>query len=651
MNIKMRQCLQLILMIFGVNFCTLAIADAIKNYDVTVNVLDDGTIDVMETILVSTNHDEIRLGITRDIPTDFVFMSEIVQTPVEVLSVTRNDRPENFRTESNKNSVRILTGAKEDKRENYLPKGDHTYQIHWQSKNHLRGFLSYDELYFNAVGHSWRLPIEKANVILTLPSSVKIEQVASYYGREENTTRGIATIISPQQVEFSTPFSLKKYEGFTIAAGFTKGILPATNPSMYDRLMFGISESISPPIIYPWMLEQILIVIAFACYVKLALYLARRYQQSNRAFMVRYSPPDISVQLAGILYHQEKYNHKINTAMYIDLAAKRYIAIDFAIKRLDIVVERYDEWMVDSSLSEGQRTFLNYFYDANITHAELAREDIDFIIAHRKLSKSSTKLWRSVLHPFLNGLFIFGLILILGLLGISAYNNILGVMVLSIVPLLLGTTIVGAVKELKEMWRKGNIVSGIFAFIVSIVFIVVLIVIQMLTNLWMLPSAETVGSVMNRIPFIISNIIMVIYYSIFIAYLWCLSPLMGALKPQYIPEKQALLEFRHFLRYTKEDEYQYIQPDLYERYLAYAVALDVEEYWIDIFKRLYPEEYAVRSSNNFSSFSSYSDIQSFSRSVSRRSGGSSRGFSGSSSGSGGGGPSGGGSGGGGGGGR
>lgn len=652
MNIKMRQCLQLILIIFGVNFYTLAIADAIKNYDVTINILDDGTIDVVETIQIFTDHDEIRLGITRDIPTDFVFMSEMVPTPVEVLSVSRNGQPENFWTESKKNHIRILTGTKENKRTNYLPRGEHTYQIHWQSKNHLRGFLSYDELYFNAIGHSWRLPIETAHVRLTLPDTVKIEQIASYYGEEGNRARGIDHMISSQIVEFSIPFPLKRYEGFTIAVGFTKGILPATNPSMYDRVMYGISESIDPPIIYPWMLEQILIVMAFALYVKLALYIASRYQQAPRAFMVRYSPPDIPVQLASILYHQKGHNHKVNTAMYIDLAAKRYIAIDFATKQLDIDVEKHDEWMQDSSLSQGQRTFLNYFYDANITHAELAREDIDFIIAHRKLSQSSTQLWRSVKNHFLNALVILGIILVIALLGVSAYNNIFGVLILSIMPLVVGNMIVKTLMEIRRIWQEGSYIASIFALIVNGAFIMVLLGVQMLANTWMLPSVEVIGSVKSRMPFVISNVIMAMYYAIFIGYCYQLSSLTGALKAKYVSDHQALLEFRHFLRYTKEDEYQYIQPDLYERYLAYAVALDVEEYWIDTFKRLYPQEYAVRSSTNFSSFSSYSDIQVFSQSVDHsRSSSASSGYSGSSSGSGGGGSSGGGSGGGGGGGR
>lgn len=626
-------------------------ADQINAYDSNITVLEDGTIDVVETIQISTNHEEIKLGITRDIPTNFVFMSEIVETPVEILSVTRNGQPENFWTESKKNRFRILTGAKEDQRANYLPKGQHAYQIHWQSKNHLRGFLSYDELYFNAVGHEWRLPIEKAHVTLTLPSSVNIEQVASYYGKEGNTARGIDNIISPQQVEFSTPFPLKRYEGFTVAAGFTKGILPAMNPSMYDRIMYGISESISPPIIYPWMLEQLLIVIIFAFYVKAAVLIARRYQHKNRAFMVRYSPPDISVQLAGVLYHQNGRSHKINTAAYIDLVAKQYIAIDFATKRLDIVVERYEEWMQDSSLSQGQKEFLNYFCHANVTHVVLEDSDIDFTIAHRKLSKSSMQLWRSVTNRFLNTLVIFGFVLIFGLLGVSAYNNIFGVLILSIIPLFVGNVIVQSLMKIKEMWQEGFFISGTIALIVHGTFIVFLIGVQMLANTWMLPSVEVIGSVESRIPFVISNVIMAIYYAIFVGYCYQLSSLAGALKSKYIPDHQALLEFRHFLRYTKEDEYQYIQPDLFETYLAYAVALDVEEHWIDTFKRLYPKEYETRTSTSFATFSTYSDIKSFSQSVDRRSSSSSGRSSGSSSGSGGGGSSGGGSGGGGGGGR
>src|SRR5699024_6250769 len=125
-----------------------------------------------------------------------------VETPVNVLSVMRNGKPENFWTENNDGYVEIFTGSVDNVVDNYLDKGQHTFIIHWQSKNHVRSFENYDELYINAIGHNWRLPINDAIVTLNLPESVEAIQSTAYYGAEGRTDQVKAIQQSPQKIQF-----------------------------------------------------------------------------------------------------------------------------------------------------------------------------------------------------------------------------------------------------------------------------------------------------------------------------------------------------------------------------------------------------------------------------------------------------------------
>src|SRR5699024_1844428 len=54
---------------------------------------------------------------------------------------------------------------------------------------------------------------------------------------------------------------------------------------------------------------------------------------------------------------------------------------------------------------------------------------------------------------------------------------------------------------------------------------------------------------------------------------------------------QELLEFKHFLQYTKYEEYKIITPDLFEQYLPYSIILGIENTWIKRYQKYYPAEF------------------------------------------------------------
>ena len=103
-----------------------AFADVIKNYHVDVTVLEDGKIDVEETIEMDIDHKDVRLGIIRDIPKSYAFRNKTVETSIKIVSVKRNGQPEKYLVEHNNNDYESYTGAQVNHPNNYVPLGKNT---------------------------------------------------------------------------------------------------------------------------------------------------------------------------------------------------------------------------------------------------------------------------------------------------------------------------------------------------------------------------------------------------------------------------------------------------------------------------------------------------------------------------------------------
>jgi len=77
-----------------------------------VQVLQNGDLDVTETITIQAEGNQFRRGIFRDFPTSYRRRSDGTNVIVgfDVISVTRNGQPENYTTESVSNGVRTRIG-------------------------------------------------------------------------------------------------------------------------------------------------------------------------------------------------------------------------------------------------------------------------------------------------------------------------------------------------------------------------------------------------------------------------------------------------------------------------------------------------------------------------------------------------------------
>jgi uncharacterized membrane protein YgcG len=100
--------------------------------------------------------------------------------------------------------------------------------LRYRTTRQIGFFSDYDELYWNATGNGWVFPIERAEARITLPEAVPFRQTAIYTGPQGGRGQD-ATIVEqqPGTIVFRTTRPLPAHHGFTVAAAWPKGVVEA----------------------------------------------------------------------------------------------------------------------------------------------------------------------------------------------------------------------------------------------------------------------------------------------------------------------------------------------------------------------------------------------------------------------------------------
>jgi hypothetical protein len=204
---------------------------------VTVNT--DATLEVRETIDVQAEGVDIRRGIFRDFPTSYAGRAgQRVNVGFDVISVTRDGKPEPYALESLSNGMRVRIGD----RDVFLTRGPHRYEIVYRTSRQIGFFENFDEIYWNVTGNGWQFPIDKARVRIALPAGASISDGAVYTGSYGSSGKDARVISATGNVfEAETTRRLAPEEGFTVAVAWQKGIV--TPPAAGQKLGWWISDN------------------------------------------------------------------------------------------------------------------------------------------------------------------------------------------------------------------------------------------------------------------------------------------------------------------------------------------------------------------------------------------------------------------------
>ncbi len=110
-----------------------------------------------------------------------------------------------------------------------------TAVISYRLKRGLRFYPDHDEFNWNVTGNAWEVPIAQASARVQLPSAVSGLHAAVYTGPRGSREHDATLTVGADKVASSTTRRLEPGEGFTLAVGFAKGLVPP--PSALAQLI------------------------------------------------------------------------------------------------------------------------------------------------------------------------------------------------------------------------------------------------------------------------------------------------------------------------------------------------------------------------------------------------------------------------------
>lgn len=199
-----------------------------------VDVQRNGDLLVTETIAVQAEGQVIKRGILRDFPTSYTNRDGThVEVAFDVQSVTRDGASERYATERLSNGVRVRIGSADK----ILNPGPHEFVIKYRTSRQVGFFADFDELYWNATGNGWTFPIDAAEARIRLPEAVPFRQNAFYTGPQGAKDKNAYVFEQrPGLIVFRTTQALAPNQGLTVAAGWQKGLItPPSTPSQLNN--------------------------------------------------------------------------------------------------------------------------------------------------------------------------------------------------------------------------------------------------------------------------------------------------------------------------------------------------------------------------------------------------------------------------------
>jgi uncharacterized membrane protein YgcG len=529
-------------------------AERILDYHSDIQVLPNSSVEVHETIRVSSEGRAIQHGIFRDIPTSYTDRAgNRYRVGFELVDV-RLDREATAYTQLEiNNGVRIKIGSASTA----LPPGEYTYEITYRAQRELGFFKGFDELYWNVTGVGWGFPIDQASATVTLPKPVAADKLrlAGYTGYEGSHDHNLTfTRLNDTQILFATTVPLLAGQGLTIAVGFPKGAVAEPTAAQLraqfiaDNATFGVV-----------VIGLLLILI----YYFFAWMLVGRDPRRG-VLVVRYEPPPQMSPAAMCFLRYMGYNDRVFVSAAVDLAVKRYLTIEqegsvYRLKKLR---------SEDGSLPAEENNLLRILFWNN-TELDLCAYASPSIQAAVKTLKNDLDLEENQKLYQKNGSAVF--------VGI----------VLSVLTLIAMVITLPTSKQF---------IAGFLTFWLSIWTCAVFALISGTVKAWKARSSTAVVTTFGAIVFTAFEVGALAVFS-FTVGLWAalglalilaINAIFIRLLRKLTPAGRQLMDeiegFRQFLTTVDSDRLQRTDapaktPALFEKCLPYALALGVEQEW------------------------------------------------------------------------
>ena len=225
--------LSVIFMMFLLNAGSL-IAEAIKKYDVSIQINKNGTLTVNEVIDYEFDND-LRHGIYRDIPLRSKKSgTDIYKSHVKMNSVKRNGEPENYTSDTSYEGVSYRVGSAD----RYVDSGINKYEFNYTIYNAVFEKDGIYQVYFNPIGQFWNVPIESADVSISFENNQpigenEIKQLEVYTGEYGETGQNYTILQKSGIIKIETNEVLEPRNGLSFRLNLKTDKI---SPTWLDKL-------------------------------------------------------------------------------------------------------------------------------------------------------------------------------------------------------------------------------------------------------------------------------------------------------------------------------------------------------------------------------------------------------------------------------
>jgi uncharacterized membrane protein YgcG len=215
-------------------------SEAIRSYDVKIEIRSDDSILITETIEYDFGSAQ-RHGIVRDVPTRQTYddrYDRVYPLHVESVSATGGASAA-FAVSSEPGGItRIRIGDPD-----VTTTGLHAYRIVYTVEAAMNGFLDHDELYWNAIGDGWDVSVDHATVVVSAPEGILA--AACYAGPIGSYTTCDKKRVDRRTARFAQK-GLSPFEAFTVVVSLPKGAVAEPHPELVEPWSLGRAFSRTP---------------------------------------------------------------------------------------------------------------------------------------------------------------------------------------------------------------------------------------------------------------------------------------------------------------------------------------------------------------------------------------------------------------------